>query len=855
MPSRAPTSFFPLPDPPRMPRRHPHALAKVVSVLGILGTLLLATLVIAIWRFDLNGFKPQVEAAMRAATGRDFTIDGRLSVVSYFAPTVAADRVVLGNLPGAAQPVMARVARIEADLNLRALLAGRIEIARLVVIAPDVLLETDAKGVPNWRFTPQKPAVASASPAPASPPPASPTPATTAPPPARPALGVRTVHVKEGRVTWHDGRTGANTVIGIKRLSATETSAASQIEWVADLALDSGRVQVTGQTGPLMRLLDPDATTPWSVYLHTALPGARITLAGSLRRPQRAAGYDMLVDASITDPTALAALLGLPVPPLRGIVASARLADVDGRPVVSAGSVLIGSSNLDGFVRGLRLDRARIAAPGPDQPVQVELQGTLNDQPLQASATLGTLAMLQPALLRRGGFMVDASATLADSRVAAKGRLGRLDSGAGMDLLVSARIRDLTAFAPFVDRALPPLHDLSFSGHLTDGPGGYADGLSMPDMVLRMPEGDLEGSVQISLAPRPTTTARLRGARLDLDALRALLADYTLVPLPPGPPPAALPIPRTVRPAIPDDPVDFSVLTRGDADVTLDLGELRALHLPFKDVAASLALKDGRLLADPVQAQLPGGPVALRLAVDAHGAVPRLALRLHAPGLSVRPLLDALDRTEDITGTMELNADLHAEGRSPHAWAGSATGHLGAALVDGAIDNAVLTPLFSGVLRVARLPPDLMFGPGRSRLRCVALRVDSAGGIATLSSFLLDADRALVPATGTLHLGDETVDIRLRPTLRVGGPGIVVPLTLRGSFRSPVLAIDRGGLVGEALSGLSVGKGLRLPAAPAGPDACGPALALARGAAASAVAPAPPTPSVPLPPTLRGLFR
>lgn len=851
-----PKSFFPLPEAPRMPKRRPHALAKVVSTFGVLGVLLLIAAVITVLRFDINSYKGQIEAAVQQATGRSFAIRGKLAVVSYFTPTISADDVVLANMPGAPERDMIDVARVEADISLRALIAGRLEISRMVLIAPDVLLEIGKDGEANWRFPavgrfaarhrPASPADQLAPPRPDA------EPATPPPPP----VAVRTLHIKDGRFTWRDLRTGGHVSVVVKRLSAIESSDVSQIQWVADLQFNTGRLQVTGQTGALLRLLDPSAKDPWPIYFRANPQGAVITVTGTATDPLRAAGYDLQLSADITDPIGLAALAGIPTPPVRGISFLARLTEgADGHPKLSGATLQIGPSDLTDYVRGLQVDHARLTAAGRDQPVQLDIRGTLDSTPMHLLGSIGSF----PELLARSNMPVDLTLDLGDSSVGARGMLGAPASGAGLNLDLSARVRSLSAFDPLLPRPLPPLQDVAFTGHLAAAPGGLARGFTLTDFALRLPQGDLNGAIALTdpkpalpgastPAARPFLRARLRGNQLDVDTLLARLQDYHLLPLPEGPPPGALPFRRTVQPLISDDPIDVSLLRLGDAEITLDLGQLTFVGLQFKDLSATLAVKNGRLLAEPVHAQLPGGPVNLRASIDTSAPNQPVALHLHAPGLSVRPLLSLLGRSEDITGTLELEVDATAEGHSLHAWAGSATGHIGAAIVDGTVDNALLVPWFAGVLRVARLPPDLLFGPGRARLRCAALRLDSKAGDARLATLLIDADRTLVQASGSLHLGDEIMDLRLNPTMRVGGPGLTVPLFLKGSFRSPVLSLDQAALTAEEkrlMGMLSAGRSLGPRQDVPNADRCTEALALVRGGAGEGPVPAaPPSPAV-----------
>jgi hypothetical protein len=156
-------------------------------------------------------------------------------------------------------------------------------------------------------------------------------------------------------------------------------------------------------------------------------------------------------------------------------------------------------------------------------------------------------------------------------------------------------------------------------------------------------------------------------------------------------------------------------------------------------------------------------------------------------------------------------------------------------LVDASVNNAVLQAALSDVLRAGQLPD--VGDTGRTTLRCVAVRLTAAGGVATLNTATLDSARLLINATGHIDLGAETLALRLRPMLRTG-PGIVVPVRVDGGFKQPKVALDPEGLASaNANTALGLAAGLlggkavpHAPTAERSGDACGPALAAIRAA-------------------------
>jgi uncharacterized protein involved in outer membrane biogenesis len=378
---------------------------------------------------------------------------------------------------------------------------------------------------------------------------------------------------------------------------------------------------------------------------------------------------------------------------------------------------------------------------------------------------------------------------------------------AGLDMAVALRAASLHlrgtvgALAPLLQAAATPV-PVALTAEAAAGSGAAA-------MQLR-------AALTVVRAPRPAIRGSVTAERLDLDALLAALASP-----PPAPAAAAAPPPPRVR-LIPDRPIDLAPLREADADMQISVAALQTGGATYSGVTGHLALQDGRLLLDPFAGQTPGGRLEARLAVDAADtAAPPITVMLHAPALALAPLAAAFGHAGAMDGTAAVDADLKARGASPHALAASVSGHLEVSATDADVDNALLAAALGGVLRAAHLPEAVLGGAGRTRLRCLTARLDATDGTVTVTTLLADTGRLAVQGGGTVALGPETLNLRLRPLLRIG-PGLIVPVRVGGTLLEPKPALDNGAAA---------------PAAPAG-DSCG-------GAGGSAAEP-PPKPLKPL---------
>ena len=129
--------------------------AKKISLIagGTLAAVLLA-MTAALYLVDVEHYKPAIADAVKRATGRELVIEGKIELEMFPSPRVTARRVSFANAAGTKGAQMVAVRRVSVAPSWRALLAGQVEIGRLTLVRPTIILETDAEGRPNWEFEP-----------------------------------------------------------------------------------------------------------------------------------------------------------------------------------------------------------------------------------------------------------------------------------------------------------------------------------------------------------------------------------------------------------------------------------------------------------------------------------------------------------------------------------------------------------------------------------------------------------------------------------------------------------------------------------------------------------------------------
>ena len=287
---------------PPPPRRFLRSILAGVAMLILLpvaaGAIFIAT-------FDADAYKPRIVAAVKQATGRELTIQGPIGVKLSLVPTLRIEDAALSNPPGFSRPEMVRLHRLDLQLALLPLLSRRVEVVRLVLTDPDILLETNAADQPNWLF-PRPVASPAAGNEAKNPQPG--------PDVASPDILVRRIEVDGGQLAFRDPHGVTRTLVLRKlALSADGASASTTLDGTVEIAGTAITVKAIG--GPLAALVT-GAAARFPIDLTVAAQGATASLKGSVAMPAILSGSEFTLNASVPDLSALSTLAGAALPAL-----------------------------------------------------------------------------------------------------------------------------------------------------------------------------------------------------------------------------------------------------------------------------------------------------------------------------------------------------------------------------------------------------------------------------------------------------------------------------------------------------------------------------------------------------------
>jgi len=497
------------------PRWLKFTLAAVagVCVAAVLGIVVLA------YTIDLGKYAKLATDEVKAATGRELRIRGKLDIKLFPRLALVAEDVSFANAPWGSRPDMARVKRLEGSVALLPLLRKQVEITRLVLVEPDVLLETDAKGVGNWVFKP---------------------PATAKPGASGESGGVEVdlhgAEIERGQLVWRDGAKKETVRLAIQRLRLDRKTLSDALNVDLTAAFRDQPFTLKGSMGLIRRLLVKDSS--WPVDLAFATAGAAINVKGSIDFSAKLPKLDGELKAEVKDAAGLAKLSGgplaLPVPltltakakawrdeyvvePMRATFGKST---IEGRVAVKTGGARpVATASVKSPLVDLAALAPRGGKPGAsgkggsgrmfsDAPFPLEMLRTFDGV---ADAAIERLVLPNGLPLEK----IQVKATLKDGRLDVQPLQALLGGGtvAGRATLDATRSRSATLALNIEGKGISGEQLAAAAGHAGAISGGNTDlalNLAGPGESVARFMGGANGEIRANMGP-----ARTSGAALD----------------------------------------------------------------------------------------------------------------------------------------------------------------------------------------------------------------------------------------------------------------------------------------------------------------------------------------------------
>ena len=763
---------------------------RVIRFILILVLILLVVLFAALAYLhfaDLNRHRATIESMVTEATGREFRIDGDLDLDLLPTVRLQVDGLKLANAEWGSEPSMAEIGHFMAALRPASLLFGPLEVVGVELSDVSLLVETDAEGDSNWTFPPEE----------------------------------EDGDVREDEEEAQGEEQGGLAII------------------VDDVNIHNIVVtrRTPGAEDQVYRLdaltVEPDSADRMVVAGAGSILELPLTLNGEVGTRKG------LADVGAADYTLVVALGDLAI----DLTGSRVAVGSDGASRLEAA---VRSEDLAQFLASLGVESTLAA------PLSLTADVTTVEDGLRADlkTSLGEVTTGAEITVRTGELGFDGELTSLD-------KLGAMLGVAGLPAEALTFKGTLLAAAEAMQvndvRLATGGASLTVNGELASGEGASslqvaASGDSLADLLTTLPTLPFELSAAVALSPASVRvdplearfgssdltgsvsldTGEAGALKADLVSKRLDLAEFSaedgLAPGSEAPATSAegaagggqeeVTAAEAAEPAgeyvFRDEPLPFEMLQQQEMDVTLSVGTLVSGAVTLENLKAKGSLHEGELDATVDFATPNGGRSANRIQLKTAGEQADLVADLKVRDLRANIASGDEVNPEDIP-PISITVDLRSSGGTPRALAANSNGSvlltmapgLIQAGVLGAVSGDVLAQLFSALNPFAEQDPT-------SRLECGIVAVDIKDGIAEVEPLMLQSEKLLIVAGGTLDLNTEKLNFEFNTKPREGvgisADMFVTPfVSLEGTLSSPGVGMNETGTLLTAGAAFATG--------------------------------------------------
>jgi hypothetical protein len=578
-----------------------------------------------------------------------------------------------------------------------------------------------------------------------------------------------------------------------------------------------GRARMQG-TLDALRLADID--------VRAGKPGQRVQITGQIEDVVSNRGVQLAMALNIGDSAVAGNLLGIDLPRLPAMRATARIVEAPGGYAFEDLKLALGRTSMQG--------RVAHAAGEPRPRITADLTGPLVDlsefprtqpktggaNPLLAADVEAKIRFAKVVLPDRralgpvsGGVRLAAGALeLQQVTVAVDGASATLDGRIGdplkpaaLDLTVNAKVAHAAGLEALAGHRMPGIPVFTASGKLTDLPNGYA----LSRLKFEHAATTLAGDIAVTRgAKRFRVSAKGTSPLLDLSSLRSSPNTETATKPRASTEPSAAKPKRADARAIPDLPLPLNILRLIDADLDLRFDAVKVREgAPLGALTAKAAIADGRLKAEPVQLLVQADQALLLMAaIDA--AQSAWAVRVEGKGIDFGELVVRLGGAGVVTGgKTDVGIQLQGRGKSLSEILASLDGHARIAVGSLRVHNVAINVEGGLVLSLFALANPFQKTDPDTDVRCFAVSVPVRNGVLTSErNIALETAKYNAIASGTVNLRTERIDMAVTPVVRSEAGTIV---RVSGLLAAPSVGLD---VAGAARSAASLGAAVVAPA-------------------------------------------
>lgn len=462
-------------------------------------------------------------------------------------------------------------------------------------------------------------------------------------------------------------------------------------------------------------------------------------------------------------------------------------------PVIQQLIITGGHIVLDEQKRGLTLDatvNAREAANGQssegDAGFVLDGKGSLNRSPLTLRIEGGPFINIR----RNRPYHFSANLSGARSRLVADGSITRPFDLGQFQSTLSLQGQDLNDLYLLTGITLPNTPPYRLSGALKRDDSTW----TFNDFSGRVGASDLSGDVKVEAKGRLRVDAQLASRNLDINDLTAILGAKTQTN-------AAGTNTTTVSSGapgklLPDATLQVDRLRSMDGSLTYRAATVKANDLDIRAVNLGAKLEAGILDLNPVSFTFNRGELNGTAKINATRDMPYSAIDFRLAGYPLESIVPITNGSPPITGRALGRVKLEGPGNSIHRFAAASKGSATLIVPHGEMRSAFAELL--GINASAGLLKLLSGDQSKSEIRCAVADFNVSNGVASAQTFVIDTDVVLAKGSGSINLGDETLNLKIdgeskKPRLL----RLWTPILVRGPLTAPHIGVDAASVVGQ----------------------------------------------------------
>lgn len=441
------------------------------------------------------------------------------------------------------------------------------------------------------------------------------------------------------------------------------------------------------------------------------------------------------------------------------------------------------------------VDELTLKGDGLDSPLDLNFEGSYNDNPITMKGTLGS-----PETMMTAGtpWPVTLDITAGGAAIGLKGAIADVAAGRGLDLALSVKGESLETLSPLAGSPVPPLGPYSVDANVT----GDADrAVTLSNLAVKIGGSDLSGTATANLSGDvPAIDADLKSTRLDV-------ADFVKAGGPADSGGQGASAPATGGGAagdgrvFPDDPLPLDGLKAVNANVKMAI-ETLAAAVQVTKVNVALSLKGGDLNISSLKGVVADGELDGSVRLNGAQATPTLDTAMKITQFDAGKFLADLEITDLLEGKVNVIIDLKGQGGSVRSLMAGLNGKTQLAMGAGRMKSTALDTYVGGLGKMMTQ----MFAGKKSEytvVNCAISHFDIVKGLATSKALVFDTDYITIGGGGTINLATEALAIDIDPQPKSATVNTAVPVEIRGTLANPSYGVNKlaaarkiGGLVG-----------------------------------------------------------